>query len=99
MLQSTTLPQNYLFAPLITEINREIEKYTKQRFSIMFADKEKQKLQTPARTPKQIQLPIWKKQRFDLSANPLYHYTPGSTINIISTVTTSATTPLNRIPF
>ncbi|KAG9295857.1 hypothetical protein G9A89_006596 [Geosiphon pyriformis] len=56
LLQSTTLPQNYLFAPLITEINREIEKYTKQKFPITFADKGKGRLQTPAGTPKQIQL-------------------------------------------
>ncbi|KAG9302409.1 hypothetical protein G9A89_011459 [Geosiphon pyriformis] len=57
LLQSTTLLQNYLFAPLITEINRKIEKYTKQRFFITFVDKEKERLQTPAKTPKQIQLP------------------------------------------
>ncbi|KAG9297566.1 hypothetical protein G9A89_007641 [Geosiphon pyriformis] len=57
LLQSTTLPQNYLFAPLITEINKEIEKYTKQRFLITFANKSKERLQTPAKTPKQIQLP------------------------------------------
>ncbi|KAG9294680.1 hypothetical protein G9A89_008159 [Geosiphon pyriformis] len=53
LLQSITLPQNYLFAPLITEINREIEKYTKQRFLITFADKGKERLQTPAETPNQ----------------------------------------------
>ncbi|KAG9299385.1 hypothetical protein G9A89_014034 [Geosiphon pyriformis] len=99
LLQSTILSQNYLFAPLITEINREIEKYTKQRFSITFANKRKERLQTLVGTPKQIQLPIWKKQRFDLPANPLYHHTPGNTINIISTTTVSMTTPLNRVPF
>ncbi|KAG9284540.1 hypothetical protein G9A89_014144 [Geosiphon pyriformis] len=99
LLQSTTLPQNYLFAPLITEINREIEKYTKQKFSITFADKGKGRLQTPAGTPKQIQLLTWKKQRFDSPANPSYYYTLRSTINIINTATTSTTTSLNRILF
>ncbi|KAG9288617.1 hypothetical protein G9A89_006718 [Geosiphon pyriformis] len=99
LLQSTTLPQNYLFALLITEINRKIEKYTKQRFLITFADKDKGRLQTPAGTPKQIQLPTWKKQRFDSPVNLSYYHTPRSTINIINTATTSATTPLNRIPF
>ncbi|KAG9306661.1 hypothetical protein G9A89_004208 [Geosiphon pyriformis] len=99
LLQSTTLPQNYLFALLITEINREIEKYTKQRFPITFADKRKERLQIPARTSKQIQLLTWKKQRFDLPANPLYYHTPKSTINIISAATASTTTLLNQIPF
>ncbi|KAG9285021.1 hypothetical protein G9A89_009831 [Geosiphon pyriformis] len=99
LFQSTTLPQNYLFTPLITKINQEIEKYTKQRFPITFADKKKGKLQTPVRTPKQIQLPTWKKQRFDLSVNLSYHHTPGSTINIINTAKISVTMPLNQIPF
>ncbi|KAG9291633.1 hypothetical protein G9A89_022052 [Geosiphon pyriformis] len=67
----------------------------------MFADKGKERLQTPAGTPKQIQLPIWKKQRFNSPANLSYHHTPGSTINIISTdmSTTNTTTLLNKIPF
>ncbi|KAG9289715.1 hypothetical protein G9A89_014450 [Geosiphon pyriformis] len=99
LLQSTAFSQNYLFAPLITEINQEIKKYTKQRFLITFANKGKGRLKTPARTPKQIQLPTWKKQRFDSPTNPSYHYTPGSTINIINTATTSMTMPLNQIPF
>ncbi|KAG9295792.1 hypothetical protein G9A89_009021 [Geosiphon pyriformis] len=99
LLQSTTLPQNYLFAPLITEINREIEKYTKQKFPITFVDKDKRRLQTPAGTPKQIQLLTWKKQRFDLPANPSYYHIPGSIINIINTATISMTMPLNKIPF
>ncbi|KAG9293004.1 hypothetical protein G9A89_016366 [Geosiphon pyriformis] len=46
LFQSTTFVQNYLFASLITEINKEIERYTKQRFPITFADKEKERLQT-----------------------------------------------------
>ncbi|KAG9292975.1 hypothetical protein G9A89_016337 [Geosiphon pyriformis] len=99
LLQSTTLLQNYLFAPLITEINRKIEKYTKQRFSITFADKRKRRLQTPTETPKQIQLLTWKKQKFDSPTNLSYCYIPKSTINIINVATTSATTPLNRILF
>ncbi|KAG9299859.1 hypothetical protein G9A89_003403 [Geosiphon pyriformis] len=77
LLQSTILPQNYLFASLITEINRKIEKYTKQRFPITFADKGKGRLQTPVETPKQIQLSTWKKQRFNSSVNPSYHHTLG----------------------
>ncbi|KAG9300350.1 hypothetical protein G9A89_009974 [Geosiphon pyriformis] len=50
-------------------------------------------------TPKQIQLPTWKKQRFDSPANLSYHHTPRSTINIISTATANTTTPLNKILF
>ncbi|KAG9293354.1 hypothetical protein G9A89_007600 [Geosiphon pyriformis] len=67
----------------------------------MFADKRKERLQTPAGTPKQIQLPTWKKQRFDSPANLLYYYTLGSTINITSTdmFTTNVTTLLNKILF
>ncbi|KAG9295356.1 hypothetical protein G9A89_013385 [Geosiphon pyriformis] len=99
LLQSTILSQNYLFTLLITEINREIEKYTKQKFSITFADKDKGRLQTPIGTPKQIQLPTWKKQRFDSPANLSYYHIPGNIINIINTVITSATTLLNRILF
>ncbi|KAG9302466.1 hypothetical protein G9A89_006430 [Geosiphon pyriformis] len=84
---------------IYSEINREIEKYTKQRFSITFADKGKGRLQTPVGTPKQIQLPTWKKQRFDSPVNLSYHYISGSTINIINTATTNMTMPLNRILF
>ncbi|KAG9283970.1 hypothetical protein G9A89_005477 [Geosiphon pyriformis] len=50
----SNLPDNK--AAGLSEINREIEKYTKQRFPITFADKGKGRLQTPAETPKQIQL-------------------------------------------
>ncbi|KAG9299788.1 hypothetical protein G9A89_013148 [Geosiphon pyriformis] len=60
---------------------------------------EKGRLQTPAETPKQIQLSTWKKQRFDSLANLSYHHIPGSTINIISTATASTTMLLNRLPF
>ncbi|KAG9286997.1 hypothetical protein G9A89_022961 [Geosiphon pyriformis] len=69
------------------------------RFPITFVNKGKGRLQTPAETPKQIQLLTWKKQRFDSPANSSYYHTPGSTINIINTVTTSTTMPLNRILF
>ncbi|KAG9299114.1 hypothetical protein G9A89_020427 [Geosiphon pyriformis] len=86
LLQSTILLQNYLFASLIIEINREIEKYTKQKFPIIFTDKGKEKLQTPAGTPKQIQLLTWKKQKVNSPANLSYYHMLRSTINIISTV-------------
>ncbi|KAG9291152.1 hypothetical protein G9A89_013024 [Geosiphon pyriformis] len=81
------------------EINREIEKYTKQKFFIIFVNKEKERLQTPTETSKQVQLSTWKKQRFDLPANLSYHYTPRNTINITSVFTASITTLLNRILF
>ncbi|KAG9294570.1 hypothetical protein G9A89_008049 [Geosiphon pyriformis] len=42
-------------------------------------------LQIPAVTPKEIQLPTWKKTKIESPTNPSYHYTLGSTINITST--------------
>ncbi|KAG9284126.1 hypothetical protein G9A89_022900 [Geosiphon pyriformis] len=48
----------------------------------LLKDKSKRRLQTPAVTPKQIQPSSWKKTRVELSTNLLYHYTPGSAINI-----------------
>ncbi|KAG9288107.1 hypothetical protein G9A89_017702 [Geosiphon pyriformis] len=50
----------------------------------MWSDVKQKKLQTPAVTPQQIQLPTWKKYRIESPTNPSYHYTPGSTINIAS---------------
>ncbi|KAG9303538.1 hypothetical protein G9A89_018434 [Geosiphon pyriformis] len=56
-------------------------------------NKDKERLQTPAVTPKQIQPFTWKKTRVELPTNPSYHYIPRSTINISSTgVFTSNTT-------
>ncbi|KAG9298660.1 hypothetical protein G9A89_012728 [Geosiphon pyriformis] len=40
-------------------------------------DKDKEKLQTPAVTPKQIQLPTWKKTRVESPTNSSYYYIPG----------------------
>ncbi|KAG9302021.1 hypothetical protein G9A89_021065 [Geosiphon pyriformis] len=51
----------------------------------------KEKLQTPAVTPRKIQPPVWKKNRVESPSNPSYHYTPGSTINISSTNTFPST--------
>ncbi|KAG9290367.1 hypothetical protein G9A89_007098 [Geosiphon pyriformis] len=48
--------------------------------------KGKGRLQTPAVTPKQIQPFTWKKTKVELPTNPSYHYTPGSTINILLAV-------------
>ncbi|KAG9286953.1 hypothetical protein G9A89_001191 [Geosiphon pyriformis] len=67
------------------EINKKIEHHTQQKYAITYMSKDKEKLQTPAVTPKRIQPPTWKKTRVESSTNPLYHYTLGSTINITST--------------
>ncbi|KAG9307342.1 hypothetical protein G9A89_017171 [Geosiphon pyriformis] len=48
LFQSIILPQNYLFALLITKINKKIKRYTKQRFLITFADKGKRKFNLSA---------------------------------------------------
>ncbi|KAG9298586.1 hypothetical protein G9A89_002533 [Geosiphon pyriformis] len=72
------------------EINKEIEHHIQQRYPITYASKGKGKLQTPA-----------KKTRVESPTNPLYHYTPGSAINITFTsVTTSNTTSaFGQFPF
>ncbi|KAG9286796.1 hypothetical protein G9A89_012346 [Geosiphon pyriformis] len=84
LFQHTNLPRNYSFVPIIREINQTIEKYTQQQFSITYADKGKGRIQTPAATPKEIQLPSWKKHRVESPTASLYHYTFGSAINISS---------------
>ncbi|KAG9293035.1 hypothetical protein G9A89_016397 [Geosiphon pyriformis] len=84
LFQHTSLPRNYSFAPIISEINQTIERYTQQQFPITYVDKDKRRLQTPTVTLKQIQLPTWKKTRVKLPINSSYHYTPESTINILS---------------
>ncbi|KAG9285764.1 hypothetical protein G9A89_013189 [Geosiphon pyriformis] len=68
LFQHTNLPRNYSFAPIIREINQTI----------------KRRIQTPAATPKGIQLLSWKKHRVESPTAPSYYYTPGSTINILS---------------
>ncbi|KAG9306262.1 hypothetical protein G9A89_016166 [Geosiphon pyriformis] len=76
LIQNTNLPTNYNFASIITEINKEIEHHTQQKYPITYASKGKKNLQTPAVTPKKIQLPIWKKTRVESPTNPSYYYTP-----------------------
>ncbi|KAG9288798.1 hypothetical protein G9A89_023095 [Geosiphon pyriformis] len=85
LIQNTSLPTNYNFTSIITKINKEIEHHTQQRYPITYANKGKEKLQTPAVTPKQIQPPTWKKTRVESPTNPSYYYILGSTINITST--------------
>ncbi|KAG9290925.1 hypothetical protein G9A89_011075 [Geosiphon pyriformis] len=87
LIQNTNLPTNHNFASIITEINKEIEHHTQQKYPITYASKGKGKLQTPAVTPKRIQPPIWKKTKIESPTVPSYHYTPGNTINITSTST------------
>ncbi|KAG9307034.1 hypothetical protein G9A89_003085 [Geosiphon pyriformis] len=84
LFQHTNLPKNYSFTPIIREINQTIEKYTQQQFFIIYADKGKGRLQTPAVMLKGIQLSIWKKQRIEAPTAPSYYYTSGSAINITS---------------
>ncbi|KAG9302903.1 hypothetical protein G9A89_022319 [Geosiphon pyriformis] len=100
LIQHTNLPRNHSFAPIIREINQEIKRYTQKTFPITCQNKDKEKLQTPAVTPKGIQIPNWKKQRIESLIYPSYYYMPGSTINIASAdASTSTKTPLARIAF
>ncbi|KAG9286838.1 hypothetical protein G9A89_012388 [Geosiphon pyriformis] len=88
LIQHTNLPKNHSFAPIIREINQEIERYTQKTFPITYQDKGKGKLQTPA------------KQRIESLIYSLYHHTPRSTINIASIDTSTSTkTLLARIAF
>ncbi|KAG9307272.1 hypothetical protein G9A89_017100 [Geosiphon pyriformis] len=82
LFQHTSLPRNYSFAPIIREINQTIERYTQQQFPITYTDKGKGRLQTPAVTPKQIQLLNWKKTQVESPTHPSYYYMPRSAINI-----------------
>ncbi|KAG9288181.1 hypothetical protein G9A89_020487 [Geosiphon pyriformis] len=77
LIQNTNLPTNHNFASIITEINKEIEHHTQQKYPITYANKDKGKLQTPAVTSRKIQPPAWKKNRVEFPSNPSYHYTPG----------------------
>ncbi|KAG9292205.1 hypothetical protein G9A89_023925 [Geosiphon pyriformis] len=101
LIQNTNLPTNYNFTSIITEINKKIEHHTQQRYPITYANKGKRKLQTPAVTPRKIQPPTWKKNRIEFPSNPSYYYTPGSTINILSTdvFSSTATSVFGRFPF
>ncbi|KAG9299636.1 hypothetical protein G9A89_020807 [Geosiphon pyriformis] len=101
LFQHTSLPRNYSFVPIIRKINQTIERYTQQQFFITYADKDKGRLQTPTVTPKQIQPSNWKKTQVELPTNLLYHYMPGSAINISSTdaSTSNATSIFGYFPF
>ncbi|KAG9288786.1 hypothetical protein G9A89_023083 [Geosiphon pyriformis] len=89
LIQNTNLPTNHNFTSIITEINKEIEHHTQQRYPITYASKDKGKLQIPA------------KNRIESSSNPSYHYTPGSTINILATNTfpSTMTSAFGQFPF
>ncbi|KAG9284340.1 hypothetical protein G9A89_023597 [Geosiphon pyriformis] len=68
---------------LRTPVNTESARETFYReYPITYASKDKEKLQTPAVTPRKIQPPPWKKNRVESPSNPSYHYTLGSAINI-----------------
>ncbi|KAG9285321.1 hypothetical protein G9A89_010796 [Geosiphon pyriformis] len=101
LIQNTSLPTNYNFKSIITEINKEIEHHTQQKYPITYANKGKRKLQTPAVTLQWIQSPTWKKHRIELPTNPSYYYTPGSAINITATdvFTLHATSTFGQFPF
>ncbi|KAG9304189.1 hypothetical protein G9A89_019751 [Geosiphon pyriformis] len=86
LIQNTNLLTNHNFASIITEINKEIEHYTQQRYPITYASKDKRKLQTLA-----------KKNRVEFPSNLSYHYTPGSAINISSTDAFSSTQQLENL--
>ncbi|KAG9298503.1 hypothetical protein G9A89_016500 [Geosiphon pyriformis] len=101
LIQNTNLPTNHNFASIITEINKEIEHHTQQKYSITYASKDKGKLQTPAITPKKIQPPTWKKTRVESPTASSYYYTLGSTINITSASasTSNAISTFRQFPF
>ncbi|KAG9287515.1 hypothetical protein G9A89_023887 [Geosiphon pyriformis] len=100
LIQNSSLPTNYNFASIITEINKEIEHHTQQRYPITYTSKGKGKLQTPAVILKRIQPPTWKKHRVKSPTNPSYHYTLGNAINIAltGTFTSNATSTLSQQP-
>ncbi|KAG9301918.1 hypothetical protein G9A89_020962 [Geosiphon pyriformis] len=98
LFQHINLPRNYSFAPIIREINQTIERYTQQQFPITYTDKGKGRLQTPAVTSKEIQLPTWKKQRIESLSYLSYHHTPRSTINILSAGVFTPNNPITENP-
>ncbi|KAG9286157.1 hypothetical protein G9A89_010171 [Geosiphon pyriformis] len=101
LFQHTNLPKNYSFTPIIREINQTIKRYTQQQFLITYADKDKGRIQTPAATPKEIQLPSWKKHKVESPTALSYYYTPGSTINIslADASTSNVTSTFGRFQF
>ncbi|KAG9299907.1 hypothetical protein G9A89_009634 [Geosiphon pyriformis] len=101
LFQHTNFPRNYSFAPIIREINQIIKRYMQQQFPITYADKDKGKIQTPTATPKEIQLPSWKKHRMESPTARSYHYIPESAINISSAdmSTSNAISTFGRFQF
>ncbi|KAG9285972.1 hypothetical protein G9A89_022648 [Geosiphon pyriformis] len=101
LIQNTSLSTNYNFASIITEINKEIEHHTQQRYPITYTSKDKGKLQTPAVTSQKIQPLTWKKTRVKFLNNPSYHYILRSAINILSTdaSTSNVTSAFGRFLF
>ncbi|KAG9295051.1 hypothetical protein G9A89_017845 [Geosiphon pyriformis] len=75
--------------------------YTQQQFPFTYADKDKERLQTPVVTPKKIQSFTRKKTKVESPTNPSYHYTPKSTINIssVDTFTSNATSTFRQFSF
>ncbi|KAG9303922.1 hypothetical protein G9A89_005832 [Geosiphon pyriformis] len=72
-----------------------------QQFPITYADKGKGRIQTPAATPKKIQLPSWKKHKVESPTTLSYYYTLRSAINILSAdmSTSNATSTFGRFQF
>ncbi|KAG9288999.1 hypothetical protein G9A89_015548 [Geosiphon pyriformis] len=70
-------------------------------YPITYANKGKEKLQTPAVTPQKIQPPTWKKTRVKSPTKPSYYYTPRSAINITATgmSTLHVTSTFGQFPF
>ncbi|KAG9293648.1 hypothetical protein G9A89_018985 [Geosiphon pyriformis] len=101
LIQNTNLPTNHNFASIITEINKEIEHHTQQRYPITYASKDKEKLQTPVVTPKKIQSSTWKKTRVESPTVSSYYYTPESAINITSAnvSTSNVISTFRQFPF
>ncbi|KAG9299564.1 hypothetical protein G9A89_020735 [Geosiphon pyriformis] len=90
LIQNTSLLTNYNFTAIFTEINKEIEIHTQQRYPITYTNKGKEKLQTLVVTPQRIQPSTWKKTRVESPTNPSYYYIPRSVINITSTGTSTS---------
>ncbi|KAG9291678.1 hypothetical protein G9A89_022097 [Geosiphon pyriformis] len=101
LIQNTNLLTNHNFASIITEINKEIEYHTQQRYPITYASKSKGKLQISTVTLRKIQPPAWKKNRVESPSNSSYHYTFGNAINISSTdaFPSTVTSVFGRFPF
>ncbi|KAG9295112.1 hypothetical protein G9A89_006093 [Geosiphon pyriformis] len=100
LIQNTSLSTNYNFTAILTEINKEIEIHTQQKYPITYANKGKEKLNTSSNTSKDTTTYL-KKTRVESPTKPSYHYTPRSAINITSTdaSTLHVTSTFRRFPF